>query len=110
MSPSSRWTRPTGRRWSILRPGARPGDDGYAALLVIGTMSVLALLMPLMLGVAMRDLDDNKRHHRVDAAQDGARSGVQSVIAALTADPTFKSAPSVSVSPDVAQSGWSSVT
>jgi hypothetical protein len=110
MPPSSRRTRHNGRPWSVLRPGATPGDDGYAALLVIGTMSVLALLMPLMLGVAIRDLDDNKRHHNVDAAQDVARSGIQSVIAALSADPGFKTTPAVSVDPDVAQSGWSSVT
>jgi hypothetical protein len=84
----------------------RGGDDGYAAVLVIGTMSLLALLLPLMLSLAMRDLDDSTRHHRFDAAQDAARSGVQSVIASLTTNPAYTAGPTVDAA--VAQSGWPS--
>src|SRR5215218_4516764 len=84
----------------------RRGDDGYAAVLVIGTMSMLALLLPLMLSLAMRDIDDSTRHHRFDAAQDAARSGVQSVIAALTKNPSYAVGPKVT--DDVAQRGWAS--
>jgi hypothetical protein len=84
----------------------RRGDDGYAAVLVIGTMSLLGLLLPLMLSLAMRDLDDSTRHHRFDAAQDAARSGVQAVIASLTTNPAYTAGPTVDAA--VAQSGWAS--
>jgi hypothetical protein len=99
-TPSATVAGPSG--WGRVRRG----DDGYAAILVISTMSLLALVLPLVLSLALRDIDDSKRHHRVDAAQDAARSGVQSVIAALTANPAYAAGPSVTAA--VAQSGWAS--
>jgi len=82
----------------------RQGDAGYAAILVISTMSLLALVVPLMLSLALRDIDDSKRHHGFDAAQDAARSGIQAVLAALTVSPAYNVGPTVTA--DVAQSGW----
>jgi hypothetical protein len=71
---------------------------------VIGTIAVLALVLPLLLAGALRDLGDSKRHHGFDAAQDAARSGVQSVIAQLATNPSFTVGPSVP--DDVAGAGW----
>jgi hypothetical protein len=92
--------------WRARALGACALDEGYAVVLVIGTIAVLALVLPLLLAGALRDLGDSKRHHGFDAAQDAARSGVQSVIAQLATNPSFSVGPSVP--DDVAGAGWAS--
>lgn len=67
----------------------RRGDDGIALVMVIGTASVLVLLVLVLFQVTVRALGTHAAHAVRHTALDAADAGIDSALARLSADRTW---------------------